>query len=219
LISLVEVISLPGIGASGGFSTGRFRLKRKIKNNLVKTREMARTKVQKQQIVSALRDKFSKAKIVLFTSFARENEPGLGVNQIQKLKQDLYDNQAEYSVARKRIIDVAMRATDYKDLTLVNDLTGSVGLVFGYGDVIATSKATYLFSKKNEPLKLLGAILDGELLDAERLIALAQLPGREDLLAKLVGLLSSPMSGLVGVLQGNIRNLVSVLDQIREQKA
>jgi len=180
---------------------------------------MARTKVQKQQIVSALRDKFSKAKIVLFTSFARENEPGLGVNQIQKLKQDLYDNQAEYSVARKRIIDVAMRATDYKDLTLVNDLTGSVGLVFGYGDVIATSKATYLFSKKNEPLKLLGAILDGELLDAERLIALAQLPGREDLLAKLVGLLSSPMSGLVGVLQGNIRNLVSVLDQIREQKA
>lgn len=62
-------------------------------------------------------------------------------------------------------------------------------------------------------------IVDGQVIDAAAVDALASLPSREELLAKLVGSMQAPISGFVNVLQGNIRNMVYVLDAVRAKKA
>ncbi|MDP1538797.1 MAG: 50S ribosomal protein L10, partial [bacterium] len=69
----------------------------------------------------------------------------------------------------------------------------------------------YQFGLANEKLKILGGFLEGKFKEAEEIIALAQLPTKEGLLAKLVGSIASPISGLINVLQGNIKGLITVL--------
>ena len=70
----------------------------------------------------------------------------------------------------------------------------------------------------DEKIKVKAGLMDGALLPVEKLEALAKLPSREVLLAQVVGGMQAPLTGFAGALQGLLRNLVSVLDQVREQK-
>ena len=72
---------------------------------------------------------------------------------------------------------------------------------------------------KPEALTVKAGLADGQVIDVAAVDALASLPSREELLAKLVGSMQAPISGLVNVLQGNIRNMVYVLDAVRAKKA
>jgi len=85
----------------------------------------------------------------------------------------------------------------------------------GYGDQTAPAKTLYEFSKTNEKLKILGGILENNVLSIPQVLSLAQLPSKQELLAKAVGSISAPPRNLVNVLQGNIRNLINVLSQIK----
>ena len=67
-------------------------------------------------------------------------------------------------------------------------------------------------------MEIKGGLVEGTVIDAEGVKALANLPSREILLARLLGSMQSPITGFVTVLQGNIRNLVYALDQVRQQK-
>ena len=83
---------------------------------------------------------------------------------------------------------------------------------------MATAQSVWKFSKVNEALKILGGFLGFDWQDRDKIIALAKLPSREILLWQLVRTIAAPFSGLVGVLQGNARNLVSVISQIKLKK-
>ncbi len=74
------------------------------------------------------------------------------------------------------------------------------------------------FSKKHEDIEFQGGILEGQIIDIEELKKLADLPSREELLAKVVGSLNAPISGFVNVLAGNLRGLVNVLNAIKDNK-
>ena len=76
-----------------------------------------------------------------------------------------------------------------------------------------------LVQAATEALSVKAGIVDGQVIDAAAVDALASLPSREELLAKLVGSMQAPISGFVNVLQGNIRNMVYVLDAVRAKKA
>jgi len=93
---------------------------------------------------------------------------------------------------------------------------GSVGVVFGYGDVISPSRSVYMFSKKNSPLRLLGALMDKEFIDEERLNQLATLPTKEVLLSRMMGIIQYPLSGFLSVLEGNTKNLLLLLSNIKK---
>ena len=95
-------------------------------------------------------------------------------------------------------------------------MAGELALVMGYGDEVAPAKLVYEFSKTNENVKILGGLLENNALSVAQVTSLAQLPSKQELLAKMVGSISAPTRNFVGVLQGNIRGLVQVLSQIKK---
>jgi large subunit ribosomal protein L10 len=118
-------------------------------------------------------------------------------------------------VARKTLIDLALQQANVKDASS-KGMTGQISLVFGQKDEVSSAKILHDFSKKNEGLKILGAIIDGKFLDQPEAIALAKVPSREQSLANLVGTINAPLQNFVSLLNGNLRSLVFVLSQIKK---
>lgn len=100
-------------------------------------------------------------------------------------------------------------------------LEGPTAIAYSTEDVVAPAKILKEFIKetKTEAITVKVGIADGQVIDKASVDALANLPSRDELIAKIVGSMQAPISGLVNVLQGNIRNMVYVLDAVRAKKA
>ena len=117
----------------------------------------------------------------------------------------------------KQILKKAL--ADVEDAEQINDLTGSVALSLSYDDEVAAASVINKFAKANkEALSIGGGMLENKIILPEMVKRLANLPSKEQLLANLVGGLQAPISGMVNVLQGNLRNLVGVLSAIKDKK-
>jgi large subunit ribosomal protein L10 len=172
---------------------------------------MPLTKQQKNKILEELKDKISRQKAIVFG-----NIKGVKVEKLTALRRELKKNDSELKVAKKTLISKAL-----KDQGLEVDLKkmdGEIAMGFGYEDEIAPFKIFHNFSKENENLKMLNGLMGGEILGEEKSLALAKLPSRVELLGKMVGSLSSPLSGMVRVLQGNLRNFVYLLSELQKVK-
>jgi len=167
------------------------------------------TKKQKQEIIKDLADKLSRQKAVIFSDYT-----GLKVNQVQELRQQLREKEIDYQVAKKNLIDLALKQAGFKKIK-AKELTGQLALVFGYKDEVLPANILYNFSKENESLKILAGLINGEYLEKEGIISLAKLPSRQELLAKLVGSISAPLSGLTSTLQGNLIKLVNLFKNLK----
>jgi len=173
---------------------------------------MAITKEQKKTIVKDLADKFSKSKIAIFTGFQ-----GLKVTESEKLRSGLGKENIDYQVTKKTLIKTGLEKSDLKDIELPK-LEGSVAAAFGYNDEATPAKLINDFSKINKRLTILGGLMNSRFISAAQIKILAELPGREQLLAQVVSTIQAPVSGFVSALSGNIRNLVGVLNNIAEDK-
>ncbi len=168
---------------------------------------MALTKAQKQKIVEGLAQNLSRQKSLVFVDFK-----GLKVNDMAYLRKKIKETGGLLKVAKKTLIKLA---SEKAGLTLEKELEGEIGLVFAFEDPISSLRAAYQFSQSNRNLKILDGIFEGKFLERGDIITLAQLPTREELLASVVRSISAPISRLVNVLQGNLRNLVYLLSQIK----
>ncbi len=173
---------------------------------------MAKTKQQKEEEVKDLTDKLAEAKAVVFASYN-----SLTVSQTEDLRKSLRQEGAELKMAKKNLLKIAMKQHKI-DETVVDNFTGSVTVAFGYQDEIAPAKILAKFSKTNDAMQIFGGILENSFIDANRVKALAILPTKDELLAKLVGTINAPVSGLVNVLAGNLRGLVYALNAIKNTK-
>ena len=178
---------------------------------------MALTRKEKEQIVAGLVDKLKKAKSAVFTDFT-----GLKMDQSEKLRKQAKKDKAEYFVAKKSLLKIALKEAGMTDVP-VEKFTHSVGTLFGYEDVTAAPKIAAAFAKDNKVLSLLSGLMAdnegaGKYIALEQVKALAALPGKQELLAKLVGTIKAPITGFVNVLGGNLRNLVNVLNAVKEKK-
>lgn len=153
-----------------------------------------KTKSQKKEGLKTLKEKFSNSNIVIFTSFARENEKGLDVKAMADIKKNLRDLKSEYLVEKKTILDKAIKEIN-KNIDVFS-FQGSLGTTFGYGDAQLTAKAIYNFARKYPALKYFGAIWMNKFLDSGQLSEFAKLPSKEVLLARLLGMLKYPLSAL-----------------------
>lgn len=167
------------------------------------------TRKQKQELIEKLSEKLKIAKSVVFADYK-----GLKVAQLKELRRKLKESQGELKVAKKTLIDLALNDTDIKDASS-KKMDGQIALVFSFDDEISAAKILHEYSKRNESLKILGAILEGKFLNKAEAIALAKIPPKEQLLAKLVGAISAPLQNFALILQGNLRSLVLVLSQIK----
>ena len=168
---------------------------------------MAKTKDQKEKIVEELTNDLKKQKSVIFVAIDK-----LKVKDISGLRRKLKEAGGKLKVAKKTLIKLTFEKNKLK---LPEDLTGEIALIFGLDNEISPIKSAFQFSKENDNLKLLSGIFEGKLVGKEEVIAIAQLPSREELLAQLVGTISAPMSGFINVLQGNIKGLIYALNAIK----
>ena len=166
-----------------------------------------KTRVQKNQEVKKLKEKFPKSTISIFTTFAREGEKGLSVAQVQELKRALRVMDSEYLIAKKSLVDITVKDLKYDGVD-VYGMNGSVGVVLGSNDPYAIAKKLYEFAKKNQALQFFGAWLDGKFVAKDAFIEMAMLPSKEVLIGRLLGMLTYPMRGLA-----------VALSQIAEKKA
>lgn len=177
-----------------------------------------KTKKQKNEVVKDLSKKLPESDMVVFTSFSHEGEKGLSVAKMRELKRNLKKIGAEYVVAKKNLIRLSVKQSHFEKMVDVDSFGGSVGLALSGkgGDGISLSKNVYDFSKGNPVFKVLGAIFEHQYLDPSRFTVLAKLPSKEVLISRVVGMVQYPLTGLMNVLQGNIRNLVVVLSNIKK---
>jgi large subunit ribosomal protein L10 len=129
-------------------------------------------------------------------------------------------NAAKESEASARVIKNSVAALVLTDLGHENVeqlFQGPVVAILG-NDPVATSKSAMSFVKSNKKGEVLGAIVDGKIVSTDDVMSLSKLPSREALLGQIAGLLASPMTGLVTVLDANIKGLAVALNAIKEKK-
>jgi len=166
------------------------------------------TKAQKETIVKDLTDKLKKIKSAVFADYA-----GLSVVKLTKLRRELRGQGVDIKVIKKTLVDISLKNAGINDAD-AKKMPGQLAVITGYDDEVAPAKIVYGFSRKEDKLKILGGILNNAFIDAAGIVGLAKLPSRPELLGKLVGTIAAPMSGMLNVLQGNMRGLVQVLSQI-----
>ena len=143
---------------------------------------------------------------------------GLRVSQSTAVRRLVRSSGGEMKVAKNTLMRIALKESDM--VTADNIDFGPNAYVFAYQDAAATARALRDFSKEkgNEALVIKGGILGGRVLSREQVMALADLPSRDVMLAMLLGVLNGPIRGFVTVLSGPSRGLVTALSQIKEQK-
>ena len=175
---------------------------------------MPKTREQKKEILKNLEDKITRAKSIVFASFN-----GLEAEENNRLRQKLKSEQSEYFVAKKTLFNLALKDKKISGLD-VKKFEGKIAAIFGYEDEVAPAKTIYDFKKKNEnKIDFVGGILENRFLSEEKVTALAKLPNKTELYAKMIGSLNAPISGFVNALAGNLKNMVYVLNAIKEKKS
>lgn len=169
---------------------------------------MALTKVQKQKIIEDLKEKIERQKAIIFVDFT-----GLKVKDLSNLRKKLRTADNELKAVKKTLLGLVFKERDFKIDT--EKLKGEIAIVFGFKDALSLAKIIYQFSQEKPNLKILGGFFEKKFQEAEEIITLAQLPTREELLARLAGTIFAPVSNLVNVLQGNIKGLICILTKVK----
>lgn len=175
---------------------------------------MPKTRIQKEEIVADLKDRLSRSKSLVFTDYK-----GMTMSQLSALRLQLSDLSAQFSVTKNNLLKLALQASSFNLPTSSESIfEGPIATLFSYGDEIAPIKALAKAIKDSGIGRTKAGFLNQEFLTDDQVNKLAQLPGKDELRAKIVGALGSPLYGIVGVLQANLRNLVYALDAVRKQK-
>jgi large subunit ribosomal protein L10 len=172
---------------------------------------MPKTKVQKQNMVSDITDKLSKAKSLVFADYQ-----GLTMSQLSAIRSELAAQSAEFTVTKNNLLKIALKNSNqsFDDAVLV----GPIATLFAFGDEISPIKVLTKAIKDNNVGQIKGGVMEGEFLSEAKVKQLSELPSKDELRAQVVGTIAAPLYGLVNVMQGNLRNLVYALEAIRKQK-
>jgi large subunit ribosomal protein L10 len=164
---------------------------------------MALTKDQKTKQINDLKEKISKQKAVVFVDFSKVASKDMFV-----LRKKLKDAGCLLKIAKKTLTRIAFGQSAISFWHKAkNNIPGQLAIVFGIEDEVAGARISNQFSKEHENFKILGGLFENRFIEKERVLALASIPPRNELLSRLVGSLSSSMT-----------SFVRVLDKIRENK-
>lgn len=175
---------------------------------------MPNNRDMKAQTVAEIKDRFQRCGSVVLVDYR-----GINVEQVTQLRKQFRDAGVEYVVLKNTLVKRALQELGIEE---INDwLEGPSAFAFGYQDPVAPAKiiSEFITKTKNEHLKVKGGLVAGKPIDINGVKALADLPPREVLIAKMMGSLNAPITNFVGVLSATLRSLVYAIDAIRKQKA
>lgn len=166
----------------------------------------------KKQVVEEIKVRLQKTQGAVLADYR-----GLNVAEVTELRSKLRDAGVEFKVLKNTLTRIAANEVGLEGLDPY--LEGPTAIAFGIDDPVAPAKILSDFAKTHKALEIKAGILENKVIDIQGVKDLAELPPREVLLAKALGAMQSPMYGFAGSLQGLLRNLVYVLDAVREKKA
>ena len=169
---------------------------------------------EKEQIVAEVAEVAGKAGGLFFTDFT-----GLTVEQMTELRREFLKSGVQYRVVKNTLIRKALERAGGYDVLASRRLAGPTGVAFAFDDPIAPARIIQKFSEKHKKLSLKVCLIEKELYEGSKLAEIAQMPGRKDLMAAIVGSVQSPLAGVPNVLHAVVRELVSVIGEIEKKKA
>lgn len=168
-------------------------------------------KAAKAAKVTALHTKFGDAKAAILADYS-----GLNVQQLAELRRQLHTAMVELHVVKNTLAQRAVEGTGF--VPLADHFVGPTSVAFSQHDAIAMAKALTEYAKREPKFNVRVGFIEGQVLSPAQITALAELPPREVLLARMLASMQSPLVGLVGVLQGVLRQLVYVLQAVKDAK-
>ncbi len=170
------------------------------------------TKAFKSEKISQMKEKIEKAKVAIVTDYK-----GLSVEEITKLRRSIQKEDGDYMVTKNTLAKIAVKGTEYE--VLADSLTGPVAIAFGFDDQVAPAKALAKFIKETKKGEILAAAMDGKLLSASEAKALATLPSKQEIYAKMLGCINSPASGIANSINAVMSSLTRAMAAVRDQKS
>jgi large subunit ribosomal protein L10 len=168
-------------------------------------------KAQKQELVRDFNERF-KANPSLFVVEYK----GLSVKDMEKLRRRLKKARADFRVTKNSLLKIASRGTEIEKIKDLFD--GPTAIAICNENPVSVAKVFTESIKELPILKLKGGIVEGKIIGIDEVSKLSQLPSREVLLAQFLGLLSSPISNLMGTLMELQRRLLYVLNAVKDIK-
>jgi large subunit ribosomal protein L10 len=169
-------------------------------------------RTDKEKLVDDIRDRFARSDAAFLAEYK-----GIKAVSMGELRRELRDASIEFKIVRNTLARRAVAGTPSEHLT--EHLKGAVALVFSYSDAAVAAKKLTRFAKDQPNLKLLVGTLGDKPIGLDDIKGLSELPSKDVLLAKMLGSMKAPVTGLVGVLSGVPRKLVYALNAIHGQKA
>jgi len=166
---------------------------------------------EKVAAVAEVKEKLVAAKGSVFTDYR-----GLKVHELAELRRNLRVSGVEYKVYKNTLTKIAIKDIGLDGLS--EFLEGPTAIAFSVDDPVIAAKLLNDFSKEHDSLKLKAGVVEGEIMDAAGIKAVAILPSREELVARLVSMLQAPVSNFVYMLNGPLSSFAAVLNRIKESK-
>ena len=170
------------------------------------------TKAFKQDKVSQIKENIDKAQVAIVTEYK-----GYSVEEITNLRRSLQKEGGDYMVTKNTLAKLAVKDTPYE--VLAETFKGPIAIAFGFGDQVAPAKVLSKFIKDAKKGEIVAAALDGKLLSAEEAKALATIPSKEEIYAKMLGCVNSPATGIVGSINAVMASLTRAVAAVRDQKS
>ena len=173
---------------------------------------MAVTRKQKEVALSELEVQLTGAKSVVFADYR-----GTSVKKISELRRSMSKENVYTKVAKISLIKLALKKIGV-DISAM-DFKVPVALAISKEDEVAPARILNNFIKENKNVQILSGLMDNQVISKAEVLALAALPGKQELRGRLVSTIAAPMSGFVNVLAGSLRKLVYALNAIKEAKS
>ena len=170
------------------------------------------TKAFKEDKISQIRENIDKAQVAIVTEYK-----GYTVEEITNLRRAIQKDGGEYMVTKNTLAKIALKDTPYE--VLAETLKGPIAIAFGFEDQVAPAKALAKFIKDTKKGEILAAAMDGKLLSAAEAKALATIPSKEEIYAKMLGCVNSPATGIVGSINAVMASLTRAVAAVRDQKS
>lgn len=162
--------------------------------------------------VDDLSEKLGRAKGVYLTDYL-----GLNVEDITDLRREFYANDVEYMVAKNTLFKLAAKNSDLSGLD--DYLNGATAVALSYEDPISPARVLKKFTNDHDLPKVKGIVIDGDIIDGSEFARIANLPSKDESLAKLVALLQSPLMKLIWALKSPMSDMTNMLNNLKDKQS